>query len=200
MPIWVRARFEANSNALNNAVHQLHNAAVANTKYCRTGWPVISSADNPRPSHHDFHSRSARRAWMRNSTDAWGVPSQVRLGILSSSPLSQPNPRDYNMQARISNGRVALPRRPLRVLLDVCTAQPIANFPVHLAAIQSESTFLLPSFRTSCRDCWYSNSLDHRNIFRELLEALGITSQPNAQWSIEDARLDFRVAIGCLPI
>ena len=46
------------------------------------------------------------------------------------------------MQARHFNGRIALPQSPLRVLLDVRTAQPIPNFPLHPAAIQAESKSL----------------------------------------------------------
>ncbi|MCJ1485959.1 hypothetical protein MMC06_006135 [Schaereria dolodes] len=47
--------------------------------------------------------------------------------------------RDYNMQARLYNSRIALPQNTLRVLFNIRTAQPIANFPAHLAALQAES-------------------------------------------------------------
>ena len=46
------------------------------------------------------------------------------------------------MQARLSNSRIALPHSNLRVLLDIRTAQPIANFPAHLVAIRAESQFV----------------------------------------------------------
>ncbi|MCJ1257568.1 hypothetical protein MMC24_005394 [Lignoscripta atroalba] len=106
------------------------------------------------------------------------IQSQAILAMIQAM-RDEFRSRDHNMLARFSNGRVALPQTPLRVLHDLRTNQPIANFPANLAEIQAEN---------------------RRISFRELLEALGTISPPNAQWSIEEARQDFRVAIGCLPI
>ena len=103
------------------------------------------------------------------------------------------------MQCSLTNSRVSEPESRLRVLYNINTYEPIENFPLSLAAVQTIGMFLY-HFCFVYNSHLYRQIKAHKQRFRELLEALGINSPANEHWQIEDTRQEFRIAIACQAI
>ncbi|MCJ1382387.1 hypothetical protein MMC17_005500 [Xylographa soralifera] len=121
----MRAGFEANADALDIAAQQLRDAAAANRN--------IAVQVSRLPQAPILQGQAILALIQAVQVEIQAVKVEIREMRIESRA------RDYNMQARLYNSRIALPQSPLRVLFDIRIAQPIANFPAHLAALQAES-------------------------------------------------------------